>query len=42
MNQDLQKFSDLLEKDTALQEKIKAAAENYTGEKTVANVSRLQ
>ena len=34
MNQDLQNFNILLEKDTKLQEKVKSAAENYGGEKT--------
>ena len=34
MNQDFQKFIDLLQTDTELQEKMKAASENYTGEQT--------
>ena len=32
MNQDLQKFIDLLKTDKSLQEKMAAAAKNYTGE----------
>ena len=35
MNQDVQKFTELLKSDEALQEKMKAAAENYEGEQTV-------
>ena len=34
MNQDIQKFMELMETDEALQEKLKSAAESYTGEMT--------
>ena len=40
MNQDLQKFLELLKTDKDLQEKMKASAENYTGEKSQEDVFR--
>lgn len=38
MNQDLQKYYELLQTDTTLQEKMKAAAEQYTGEQTQESI----
>ena len=35
MNQDIQKFIELLKTDESVSEKLKVSAENYTGEKTL-------